>query len=244
MASLWMMSPTRTDRRHFFLIENSDIGFAEISVALVSAGFRRDAQRKAVFSDQSTHILLSKSSTWAEPSYFGGIIIPNDETIQKARRMGTIVTLFGGLFFLSGIVYVFMLIAAFLAVFAALQTTIMFAGLQTIILILDLAIPPTFLFLLLTGFCGIVTLQYLDFRFTKRNQNLIEHASMSFIPALETIMPDLHIQKLSISTQFGSRRIKAHIPSDVLEKIDHLGLGHVDTRFWDEHSLPLQLLGH
>jgi len=230
MASLWIMSPTRTDRRHFFLIEKSDIGFAEISDALVSAGFRRDAQGKAVFSDQSTHVLLSKSTTWTEPSYFGGVIIPNDEMIRKARRMDAIMTLLGGLFGLSGIAFLLMWIAAFLAVFA---------GLQTIIPTLDLAIPLTFLFILFQCFCVIVVSLYLDFRFNKGNQDLIEHTSMKLIPALETIMPDLHIQKLFISTETGNRHIKAHIPSDVLEKIDHLGFGHVDTRFWDEHALPL-----
>ena len=81
-----MMSPTRTDRRHFFLIENSNIGFDEISDALVSAGFRRDGQRMAVFSDQSVHVLLSKSTTWTEPPYFGGVIIPNDEMIRKPEE--------------------------------------------------------------------------------------------------------------------------------------------------------------
>jgi len=230
-----MMSPTRTDRRHFFLIENSNIGFDEISDALVSAGFRRDAQGKAIFSDQSTHILLRKSTTWTEPSYFGGVVIPNDETIRKARRIDSIIRFLGVLFGLSGIAYVLMWVATFLAVFAALQNI----RLQTLILTLDLVIPPTFLFILLQGFCVIVVFLYLDFRFMKGNQNLIEHASMSLIPALETIMPGLHIQKLFISTETGNHRIKAHIPSDVLEKIDHLGFGHVDTRFWDEHALPL-----
>ncbi len=224
------MSPTRTDRRHFFLIENPDIGFAEIADALVSAGFRRDAERKAVFSDQSAHILLSKSSTWAEPSYFGGIIIPNDEMIRKARRMDVIMLLFGRLFYLSFIAYVLMWVIAFLAVLM---------GLQTIILILGLAIPLTFLFFLSQGFCVTVVFFYADFRNSKRNQDLVEHANTSLIPALETIMPGLHIQRLFISTGTGNRRIKAHIPSDVLKKIDHLGFGHVDARFWDEHALPL-----
>lgn len=231
MASLWITGPTRTDRRHFFLIENSDIGFTEISDALVSAGFLRDAQSKAIFSDQSTHVRLSKSTTWAEPSYFGGVIIPNDEMIRKVRRIDAIIRILGGLFCLSAIAYVFMWITAFLAVFA---------GLQTIIPILDLVVPPTYLFFLLTGFCVTVVFIYLDFRFMKGNQDLVEHASMRLIPALETIMPGLHIQKLLISTEMGNRRIRAHIPSDVLEKIEHLGFGHVDTRFWDEHSLQLR----
>ena len=233
MASLWIMSPTRTDRRHFFLIENSD--FDKISDALVSAGFQRDAEGKDIFSDQSTHILLRESTTWAEPSYYGGIIVPNDEMIRKARRMDAIIRFLGVLFGLSGIAFVLMWVATILAIFAALQGI----RLQTIISILDLAIPLTFLFILLQGCCVIVVFQYLDYRFTKRNQDLIEHASMKLIPALETIMPDLHIQKSFISTETGNRRIKAHIPSDVLEKIDHLGFGHVDTRFWNEHALPL-----
>lgn len=239
MASLWIMSPTRTDRRHFFLIENSNIGFAEISDALVSAGFRRDAQGKAVFSDQSTHILLRKSTTLAELSYFGGFIIPNDEMIRKARRIDSIIRFLGVLFGLTGIAYVLMWGAMFLAVFAALQNI----RLQTLILTLDLVLPPTFLFILLQAFCVIVVFLYLDFRFMKGNQDLIEHASTRFISALETIMSGLHVQKLFISTEIGNRRIKAHIPSDVLEKIDHLGFGHVDTRFWDEHALSLQLRG-
>ena len=234
-----MMSPTRTDRRHFFLIENSNIGIAEISDALVSAGFRRDAQGKAIFSDQSTYILLRKSTTWTEPSYFGGVIIPNDEMIRKARRMDAIIRFLGVLFGISGIVFVLMWVVTFLVIFAALQGI----RLQTIILTLDLAIPFMFLFSLLQCFCVIVVFLYLDFRFMKGNQDLVEHASMSLIPALETIMPGLHIQKLFISTETGNRRIKAHIPSDVLEKIGHLGFGHVDTRFWDEHALPLQLFG-
>ena len=232
MASLWIMSPTRTDRRHFFLIENSDIGFDEISDVLVSAGFRRDAQSKAVFSDQSTHVLLSKSSPELDPSYFGGVIIPTDEMIRKARRMDAIMHFFGRLFYLSFIAYVLMWVIAFLAVFM---------GLQTIILILGLAIPLTFLFFLLQGFCVTVVFFYADFRFSKRNQDLVEHVSMNLIPALKTIMPDLHIQKLHIPTKAGDRRIKTHIPSDVLEKIDRLGLGHVNIYFWDEQFL--QLLG-
>ena len=229
------MSPTRTDRRHFFLIENPDIGFAEIADALVSAGFRRDAQGKAVFSDQSTHVLLRKSSTWAEPTYFGGVIIPKDEMIRKARRLDAIIHLLGGLFCLTAIALVLMWVTTLLAIFAALQGI----RLQTIILILDLAIPLTFLFFLLQAFCVTVVFVYLDFRFMKGNQDLVEHANTSLIPALETIMPSLHIQRLFISTETGNRRIKAYIPSDVLEKIDHLGFGHVDARFWDEHALPL-----
>ena len=158
------------------------------------------------------------------------VSIPNDEIIRKARGIGAIVSFFGVLLGLLGIACVLMWVTAFLAIFA---------GLQTIILILDLVIPLTFLIVLLTMFCGIATLQYLDFRFMKGNQNLVEHASMSLIPALKTIMPDLHIQKLLISTKTANRRIKTHIPNDVLEKIDHLGFGHVNTRFWDEHALPL-----
>ena len=118
MASFRGMDATKTDRRHFFLIENFNGDFSDISKALVSAGFQNELKNKVIFTYGSGQVCFKRRTDNLNAEFFGGFIEPNEEMKQRAMNFLSRYLLIGKLSFLLLIAYVLGWIIAFLAFFA------------------------------------------------------------------------------------------------------------------------------
>ena len=215
MVSLWIMSPTMTNRRHFFLIEGPGVDADRVKDALASAGFRSSDETESRFSNGLAQVVLRRSSPVADPAYLGGAISPNDDIIRKAKEKERLMGVFGKLFFLSLATYLAMWVVAFAAVLTEVPILLQFLG---------PAIPLMYLVYLGLGVCISGVGFSLDIRSSKQNQQLANETHTALIPPLQDAF-HADIRKLSIPTKLGDRRIKAHVPEDISGKIERWGLG-------------------
>ncbi|TFG27123.1 hypothetical protein EU528_13365 [Candidatus Thorarchaeota archaeon] len=59
MVTFWGMGPIKTDKRHFFIIEDFDGAFNDISNALVTAGFQNESSDEELFTFESGYLFES-----------------------------------------------------------------------------------------------------------------------------------------------------------------------------------------
>jgi hypothetical protein len=223
MNTLWIMNATMTNRRHFFLIESTNNDASLIEESIISAGFRSNDLSAYSFSNGSTQVILHRSSSDKNPFYIGGIIIPNDKMIKNAKAKDRLIGSFGKFFLLSFIVYIILWIASFMVMLTGLTVALQFIG-------------PAIFFMsfsfLVFGACISGLFFYLDLRVAKQNQKLVERAFEVLVPSLQESL-NVQIQRSSISTKLGNRRIKVFLPEDIVTKIEHLEFGLIDAYFWD-----------
>ena len=224
MVNLWIMNPTITNRRHFFLLDNRAAEIDRIESLLFSAGFQRTGLTESNLTDGSAQILLHKSGSESESLYIGGAVFPNDKTIHNARAKARLASLSGKLFLLSFLIYVIMWIAAFAAVLTGLSILFQFLG---------PAIPLMYFAIAGFGACTSILYIYLDTQAAKQNQRVAEHAWDILIPLFQDHLK-AQIQRLSIPTKLGDRRIRAHIPQEISSKVERLDFGDIDACFWDQ----------
>ncbi|MFX1481830.1 MAG: hypothetical protein ACFFCP_01430 [Promethearchaeota archaeon] len=217
------MDPIVTNRRHFFLLENWETETKEFEPLLLAAGFQRADPAQDVFSDNSAQILLQKSGSESDSFYICGAVTPDDKTIHNAKVTARRASYCGKLFFLSFVIYVILWIVAIAAVLMDLLILFIFLG---------PAIP--FTYFAIAGFGAGTSILYfnLDSQVSKKNQKTAAHTWEVLIPLLQDQL-EAQIQKLTIPTKLGARRIKAYIPPEISAKIERLDFGDIDAFFWD-----------
>jgi len=225
MASFWGMDATKTDRRHFFLIEKFNGDYNDISNALVSAGFQNqnDLTNEEIFTYGSGQVCFKRRIDNLDSEFFGGFIEPNEEMKQRALNYLKRFLVIGKLSFLLMIAYVLGWIIAFLAFFA--NSLWLFD-------ILGFTIPFSFLFSIIAAALFVLVGLYFDTKSSLQNKDIVKHIIDPLISSLQSITNGLEIKKISIKTRINDRGVMKRLPSEFSEKIKALGIEQIDAFYW------------
>lgn len=223
MASFRGMDTTKTDRRHFFLIENFNGDFSDISKALVSAGFQNELNNKEIFTYGSGQVCFKRRTDNLNAEFFGGFIEPNEEMKQRAMNFLSRYLLIGKLSFLLLIAYVLGWIIAFLA---------FIANLLWMFDILGFTIPFSLLFSIIAAILFILVGLYFDTKSTLQNQDIVKHIIDPLISSLQSITKGFEIELIFIKTKTIDRGIMKHLPKEFSEKLKALDIEQIDAFYW------------
>jgi hypothetical protein len=223
MVSFWGMDATKTDRRHFFLIEDFDRDNGEISKALISAGFQNDSQNEDFFTYESGQVRFIRLPDDEDAKYFGGVITPSEVLKNKAKRYLKGLALTAKLSLLFILAYTLQWFIAF---------PVHFANLQWLMDILEYTIPFALLFSILTAALFVLLGLYFDTRSSLQNQGIMSNIIGPLINSFQSITHELEIKKISVKTKIIDRGVMKRLPIEFSGKIQTLGIEQIDSFYW------------
>ncbi len=224
MVSLWVMNPTKTDKRHFFILENSnDVETA--SRALVSLGLRMSNNDSSTYMNEAVQIRIQEAQDDSNESYIGGYIIPHGPMIKRITRSLFVMKTFGYLFYGGLGAY---------AIQWGLAFIFYFLGLFELIDILGYTFVFSFLVGMLGMFLIIPTGLYIDYISARFNATVVAELFPRLISSFNHFFPDITVQTITIKTGVNSRDIWKRLPSEFKEKINILDFGKINEFYWSE----------
>lgn len=222
MVSLWIMNPTVTDRRHYFILEDTD-DFDSVSRSLTSLGFRMSNNDSGTYSTDTLQIKIQEVPPGVNESYIGGCIYPQGRISQRIRNLLSLLKSCGRLFFGFIALYGLLWVLAFIVAITYSLEAVGIFGLPIGISILLGLVNACF-----TAILGIL----IDYYATRQNFKMISDLYPRFISSLEHFFPDILTHPITIQTSIGSRDIWKRLPGDFKKKIEVLRFGKVNEFFW------------
>jgi len=219
----WGMNPIKTDNRHFFLIENFDGEFSDISNTLVFNGFQKVSQSEEIFTYGLGQIQFIHHLDNLDSQFFGGIVVPNETQKIGAKRYLKHLSLIGKFSLFLIIAYTLQWIIAFLAYFA---------DLQWLMDILEFTIPFSLLFSIITAALFVLFGLYFEVWSSRNNQKILKHMIDPFIKSLQSVIPDLEIRSISFQTRIMDRDVMKRLPKEFSEKLFALGIKQINDFYW------------
>jgi hypothetical protein len=234
MVSLSIMAPTRTNRRHFFLLEDGADIQDMMTSTLTLIGFHISPVNHDQFDDESAQISIAESSQDENHHFLAGAISPASNVIERHRKYVFLLKIFGILFI--------SLEVAFDIGLASMVITYL-AGLVNLFHIL--AIPTSFsllgwlLFATLTAISGVVV----ELVTTKANYQIASQICPEIISKISQLDPMVSVDEISVKTRISERALWKHLPEPFREKLEELNLGKVNAFYWNLESKPELSIG-
>lgn len=236
---LWTMQPLITDRRHFFLLEGSNVPLQLIVERICDSGYRKIQTDE---NDGITNLIKRKGivSLYATQEagvygQVGGTITPGTKKLEQARKVQRVITVLGFLFIFYCI---FILALYILPIVASIIGWLDF---------IELVSPITpFLSIGFIVFSAIlvVPISYSYWFLPVQNRKVAEDILREIVPIIKETCPGLILQSTQIERQnwpdFG---ISHGIPEEMQQKIQTIEstfpeFGNLETQI---DSLKTQL---
>ncbi len=243
MVSLTIMTPTKTNRRHFFLLEDgtdlrglitntlTEIGFhvspndedqydngsAQVSIA-------EPSQDKDQSDGEYTQMSIAETSEDEDRNFLGGTILPTSNMIEKYRGYLSLSNDFSKLSRYSQ--YAFKAGLALIAlIFVAGQVSLF----NSLILPVILVIVGLLLFSTVT----IIGSLYFDSASARVNYQVASQVYSKIIAKVSELDSTVTVHEINIRTSVWNRRIRDYLPRPFLDKLWQLNLGQVDAFYWN-----------
>ena len=224
MVSLRIMTPTRTIRKHLFVLDDTH-DFDTASRVLVSLGFKMFNNSDIVYSKDDIQIQLKPSPNDSNEQYIGGCIYPLGGITKRIPDLISLMRAFGHLFIGLILLYAALWVVAFILALADYSPEVLglFFGLPIgVSFLLGMACAT------ITAVLGIGT----EYNSTNYNRKMMETVYPLLISSFEHLYPDLVIHPISIRTRLGSSDVVRHLPEDFVSKLRALDLISVNEFFW------------
>lgn len=225
------MEPMVTDRRHFFLLEGSDIPVEQIVERLCEGGYRKTRSDESngihhLIKDDGIVSLYELGEEGAS-QLVAGAIMPGTGKLKQARKVHRVITILAVPF----ILYCILAIALYL-----LQFITFLLGWWDF---MDLVRPiTTFLRIGFIVFAIIllIPVSYSDWILPVHNRKAAESILEELVPIVKDACPSLELQSTEIERlNWPDFRISQGIPEDILLKLQTIGnafseFGDLETR--------------
>lgn len=216
------MNPTRTNRRHFFVLEGTN-DIDTLSRTLISSGLRMSANDSLTYTNESVQLMAQVAPSESNTPYIGGCIFPRGGIIQRFDILATLTRGFGVLFLGFMVLYLIGWILAFILTLTSPYEPLMHIALTIGYSFLIAMICACFI--VVTGFGG-------EYYATRYNLKTMEALISPLLLSFQHFYPTIMIHSITVRTSVGSCDILRHLPSDFVEQINKLDFGEINELFW------------
>ncbi len=225
------MEPMVTDRRHFFLLEGSNIPVEQIVERLCEGGYRKTRSDESngihhLIKDHGVVSLYEMGEVGAS-QLIAGAIMPDADKLERARKIHRVIPILA----VPIVLYVIFGIAIYL-----LQFITFLLGWWDFMDLISPIIPFQHIAFIVFAVILLIPVSYTDWILPVHNRKVAKSILEELVPIVKDACPSLELQSTEVERlNWPDFRISQGIPEDILPKLQTIGnafaeFGDLETR--------------